>query len=70
MELTIERQHLEHEVIDGKLVFRITRREKVNLNTLAENNDYLDSLIQVGLERFFIKKSREINKASLNARFK
>ena len=63
MELTIERQHLEHEVIDGKLVFRITRREKVNfLNTLAENNDYLDSLIQVGLERFFIKKSREIKR--------
>ncbi|RPH34531.1 MAG: hypothetical protein EHM93_00415 [Bacteroidales bacterium] len=62
---------LTHEVVDNKLVFNVERQvEEKSFDELDAQGKFSENLKTLNIQRFIIRKSKEIDKVSLNKEFR
>lgn len=62
---------LKHEVIDDKLVFKVEKPvEEKTFDQLDEQGKFSEGLKALNLQRFIIRKSKEVDKVSLSKEFR
>lgn len=69
MNRKFKKQILAGKLVDGKLTFEVVRTEDVDLDEYFASDKFIEDYIELGFQRYFIRKSKEVDPSVLHRVF-